>query len=386
MRINVGVLFGGKSVEHEVSIISAIQMMENMNKLKYQPIPIYLSKDNTFYYHEDMVDIEFFKNMENLKKAKRVLIYPNQNKRELLMLAKNKLKKITDLDLIFLVVHGALCEDGTLSSFCELLNIPYVGSAVLPSALNQNKWKFKTLLKEYQVPLVPYFGFYEYEFYQDEKRIISECEKLGMPLIVKPATLGSSVGIKKCANKDELIEAIISSLQYDTEVIVEPVVQNLMELNCSVLGKPGDYQTSEIERVIQFDDILSYADKYLRSKASKGIESTCRELPAQISPELKKQIAEISLKAAEILGISGVVRIDYLYDQVDDKLYLNEINTIPGSLAFYLWKAKGMSYSELIDKLIEIAFDNYRVKNSKIYSYDTNILALAPNLNSGKLL
>lgn len=386
MQINVGVLFGGKSVEHEVSIISALQMIENMNKLKYQPIPIYLSKDNVFYHHKDMTDIEFFKNMDNLKKAKKVLISPNQNKHELLIITKNKLKKLADLDVIFLIVHGAQCEDGTLSGYCELLNIPYVGSTILPSALNQNKWKLKVLLSNYNIPIVPYFAFYEHEFYQDEQRIISECEKLGMPLIVKPAHLGSSVGIKKCTNREELVEAILTSLQYDTEVIVETVVQNLIELNCAVLGRPGEYTTSEIERVFQFDDILSYTDKYLRSKSSKGMESTCRELPAKINPELKNQITDISLRVSEILGTSGVVRIDYLYDEVNDELYLNEINTIPGSLAFYLWKDKGLSYSDFIDKLIKIAFDNYRIKNAKIYSYDTNILALSPNLNSGKLV
>ncbi|HEY8365376.1 MAG TPA: D-alanine--D-alanine ligase family protein [Haloplasmataceae bacterium] len=386
MRLNVGVVFGGKSVEHEVSIISALQMIENMNKLKYNPITIYLTKDNDFYYHEDMTDIKMFKNIDDLKKrAKKVIFHKQGNKLLLYSIKKRKIKKLYEIDVIFLVTHGTNCEDGTLSAFFELLNVPYVGSNILSSALNQNKWKAKALFKNNNIPVIPYYGFYDEEYYCHEEKIINKCEALGYPLIVKPATLGSSVGIKKCHNREDLKNAIIEAIQYDTEILVEKALIEPIELNCSVLGNYIKYETSLIERVFQEDEILSYDDKYLRGKSSKGMVNTSREIPANISEELKKEIEELSCKAAKVIGASGVIRIDYLYDQKNKQVYLNEINTIPGSLSFYLWKDKGKEYYQLIDDLIDIAIRIYRIKNNKIYSYDSNLLALTPQLNKGKL-
>lgn len=387
MRLNVGVVFGGKTVEHEVSIISALQMMENMNEFKYDPIPIYLSKENEFLYHEEMKKIDFFKDLDKVKKlAKRITLIKNNEKTELYIRRRKKLKRLCEVDILFLVVHGAGCEDGTISSLCELYNIPYVGSSILPSALNQNKWKQKALFSYHKIPIVPFVGFYDEDYYKEKDDIIKECEKLGFPLIVKPANLGSSVGIKKCKNIEELNQAIIEAMTYDSEIIVEKVIDNLIELNCSVLGNYNYYETSSIERVFQIDEILSYQDKYLRgSKSTKGMESTNRELPAKISDNLRQEIEKLSIKAAKIIGGSGVMRIDYLYDNKNKKLYLNEINTIPGSLAYYLWREKGKDYSSLIDDLINIALKSYRIKNSKIYSYESNLLALAPLSNYGKL-
>ncbi len=389
LRLNVGVVFGGKSVEHEVSIITALQMIENMNKLKFNPITVYLSKDNVFYYHERMTDISYFHDLQKVKEeAKRVIFNRRENNHELLEIKGKRINKLFDIDLVFIIMHGANCEDGTISAYFDLLNIPYVGSSLLSSAINQNKWKMKALLDYHHIPVVPYYGFYESDFYQDEKSVIENCERMGYPLIVKPATLGSSVGIQKCRNREELYQGIITALQYDTEVLVEIVIDNLMELNCSVLGDVSGYETSAIERVFQKDEILSYQDKYLRGKRknTKGMESTSRELPANIDEELAKKIEKISIEASKVVGASGVLRIDFLYDELAKKLYLNEINTIPGSLAFYLWKAKNIPYHTLIEKLIDIALKTYQVKNSKIYSYESNILALSSNLNNGKLL
>lgn len=383
----MGVVFGGKSVEHEVSIITALQMIEQMNQLKYNPITIYLSKENDFYYHENMNDISFFKDLKQLKVvAKKVVFDKENNRHKLLSISNKKMKKLFDIDLIFLVVHGTNCEDGTLSAYFELLNIPYVGSSVLSSAINQNKWKTKELLEYNDIPVGPYYGFYESDFYDDEIKVIESCEKIGYPLIVKPASLGSSVGIKKCINREEMHQAILDSFQYDTEVLVEKVIDNLIELNCSVLGDYSNLEASVVERVIQQDEILSYQDKYLRDskKNSKGIESTSRELPAKISDNLTKEIQEIAIKAVKIVGASGVLRIDFLYDDENKILYLNEINTIPGSLAFYLWRAQDLTYKELIDRLIKLALKKYRIKNSKLISYDTNLLSLPTHSNNSK--
>ncbi|QVK17799.1 D-alanine--D-alanine ligase [Mycoplasmatota bacterium] len=389
MRLNVGVVFGGKSVEHEVSIITALQMIEQMNQLKYNPITIYLSKENDFYYHENMKDIAFFKDLNQLNMvAKKVIFDKKNNRHQLLSISNKKIKKLFDIDLIFLVVHGSNCEDGTLSAYFEMLDIPYVGSSVLSSAINQNKWKMKELLAYNEIRGVPYYGFYESDFYENEVNIFENCEKIGYPLIVKPASLGSSVGIKKCFNREELHQAILDAVQYDTEVLVEKVIEDLVELNCSVLGECTNLEASVVERVIQQDDILSYQDKYLRgsNKNSKGMESTNRELPANISDALKEEIQKVAIKAVKVIGARGVLRIDFLYDDKNKILFLNEINTIPGSLAFYLWKAKGLKYKELIERLIKLALKTYRIKNSKLISYDTNLLSLPTNLNKGKFM
>lgn len=388
MRLNVGVVFGGKSVEHEVSIISALQMIENMNKLKYNPLTIYLSKENDFYFHEDMSKIEFFKDLSHVKVvSKKIQFQKSHPSNEIYELKNNKLKKLFNVDLVFLVVHGTTCEDGTLSAYFELLDMPYVGSAILSSAINQNKWKMKQILECNDIPIVPYVGFYESDYYDDKKQIIKKCEEKGYPLIVKPASLGSSVGITKCYEKEGLIKAILTSLQYDVEVIVEKVILDLIELNCSLLGDYSSLEVSSVEQVFQKDEILSYQDKYLRgnTKNSKGMESTNRELPANISEDLRIEIETTAVKAIKVIGASGVSRIDFLYDKEAKKLYLNEINTIPGSLAFYLWVAKGKEYKTLIDDLIILALKKYRTKNTKIISYDSNLLSLPRNFNKGKI-
>jgi len=389
LRLNVGVVFGGKSVEHEVSIITALQMIEQMNLLKYNPIPLYLTKENDFYYDENMTDSNYFSDFKKVKEiAKKIVIRKKNNQHEILSLSGYKLKKLMNIDLIFLIVHGTTCEDGTLSAYFELLNIPYVGSSILSSAINQNKWKMKALLDYNHIPIVPYYGFYECDFYDDEIKVIEECEKLGYPLIVKPASLGSSVGINKCNDKDELHHGILTALQYDTEILVEKVVSNIIELNCSVLGDVSHLQASAVEKVFQQDEILSYQDKYLRGNrtSSKGMECTNRELPAKISESLTNEIQEMAKNAVKIVGASGVLRIDFLYDDESKILYLNEINTIPGSLAFYLWREKGLSYKELIDQLIKLALKTYRIKNTKIFSFETNILSIPRNFNKGKFL
>jgi D-alanine-D-alanine ligase len=387
LRLNVGVVFGGRSVEHEVSIISALQMIENMNCLKYNPIPIYLSKANEFLYHSDMKRIDFFKDLNNVVSiSQRLIFIKNGEKIKLFVQRKNRLKQLTDIDLIFLVVHGSGCEDGTLSAYFTLLNIPFVGSSILSASLFQNKWKSKALFAYHDVPIVPYIGFYDEDYYLKQSDIISACEKHGYPLIVKPASLGSSIGICKCDNQEQLHKAIVTAIEYDTEIIVEKYVENLIELNCSVLGDYYHYETSAIERVFQIDEILSYQDKYLRgAKNTKGIENTSRELPANISEDLKKEIESLSLRIIKIVGGSGVIRIDYLYDSVLQKLYLNEVNSIPGSLAFYLWTPKGKEYRKLIDDLINIALKRYSISNAKIDTYNNNLLDLNNLSVKGKL-
>jgi D-alanine-D-alanine ligase len=388
MRLNVGIVFGGQSVEHEISIISALQMIENMNKLLYNPIPIYLTKDNKYMYHEEMINIDFFKNNNHvLKNAREVIFKNNKNKHELLQVKGSRLKKLTELDVIFLVVHGTNCEDGTLSAYFDLLNIPYVGSNQLSSSISQNKKMTKLILEQYKIPIVEFVSFNEEDYLLDKEESLKRSKELGFPLVVKPVSLGSSVGISKCNDLDNLKDSISNAFQYDKEVIVEKGINNLREFNCSVLGNCYSNETSVVEEVKQTDQILSYTDKYLRGEEgkTKGIVNTNRIIPAEISKELSDEIKKLASKVFKVIGNSGVSRIDFLYDEQNKKLYVNEINTIPGSLSYYLWQKTELDYPDLINKLIEIALVNYRVKSNKIYTYDTNVLSMTKLGMKGKL-
>jgi len=380
MKIKIGVIFGGQTVEHEVSIISAIQAMKNLNKDKYEIIPIYIAKDKTWYTGPMLNEVEFFKDFEDTKRyAKKVMLCKKNNTFYLQSTTGFLRKDITDLDIVLPVVHGNNVEDGTLVGYLETVGIPYVGSHVLGSALGQDKVVMKQVLKSEGVSVVDFVWFYDNEYSEDKDSIISKIKKLGFPVIVKPATLGSSVGIKLAHNENELDEAINEAIEYDKKILVEKAIENLIEVNSSVLGNYEYQRVSPLEEVMGLDEILSFTDKYLSNakkmgSGSKGMASTSRIIPARISKELTHDIQETSKKVFKLLNYSGVCRIDYLIDSKTKKYYVNEPNTIPGSLAFYLWKEDGLKYSELLDEMINIAIREFKNNNKKVHSFDSNIL------------
>ena len=371
MKIKIGVIFGGQTVEHEVSIISAIQAMKNLNKDKYEIIPIYIAKDKTWYTGPMLNEVEFFKDFEDTKRyAKKVMLCKKNNTFYLQSTTGFLRKDITDLDIVLPVVHGNNVEDGTLVGYLETVGIPYVGSHVLGSALGQDKVVMKQVLKSEGVSVVDFVWFYDNEYSEDKDSIISKIKKLGFPVIVKPATLGSSVGIKLAHNENELDEAINEAIEYDKKILVEKAIENLIEVNSSVLGNYEYQRVSPLEEVMGLDEILSFTDKYLSNakkmgSGSKGMASTSRIIPARISKELTHDIQETSKKVFKLLNYSGVCRIDYLIDSKTKKYYVNEPNTIPGSLAFYLWKEDGLKYSELLDEMINIAIREFKNNNKK---------------------
>ncbi|WP_008825961.1 D-alanine--D-alanine ligase family protein [Haloplasma contractile] len=388
MSLNVGVIFGGESVEHEISIITALQMIENMNRDFYNPVPIYISKDNKFYYHERMFNLDFFKDLKQVKTESRRVGIKKENKTHILYREWGPFqKKVADLDLVFPIVHGTYCEDGTLAGYLELLNIPYVGSNVLSSANCQNKLMMKHILKSHDLPVVDFMSITDHEWFDNSEQIIDECSKLDFPLIVKPASLGSSVGVSKSNTKEELKDAIETALIYDSQIVVEKAITDLIELNCSVLGDYSKQEASKVERVLQTDEILSYDDKYMRGskEGSKGMASVSRVLPADIDESLTKQVQELAMKTFAIMGNSGVVRIDFLYDEPSKSLFVNEVNTIPGSLSYYLWEASGVTYESLINRLIKLGLEKYRMRSTKIHTYDTNVLSMKRSSLKSKL-
>lgn len=379
MKIKIGVIYGGETVEHEVSVISALQAMNNLNEDKYDIVPIYISKDRIWYTGHMLRDIEFYKEFEDEKKyATKVMLY-KKGKTFLLQRTTGIFRKdITDLDVILPVVHGNNVEDGSLAGLLDSIGIPYVGSHVLGGALGQDKVVMKQVMESVNLPIVPYTWFYDSEYLDNKENILKEIKKIGYPVIVKPATLGSSIGIEVAKNEKDIESKIEDAMEYDTKIVVEKVIENLTEVNASVLGNYEYQKVSPLEEVMGEDEILSFADKYLgnaksKGTASKGMASTSRIVPARISEKLTKEIQDTAKQVFKVLNLSGVCRVDFLIDNKENKFYVNEPNTCPGSLSFYLWKEAGMKYSELLDEMVSIAIKEYKHKNQKTMSFKSSI-------------
>ena len=382
MKIKVGVIFGGETVEHEVSIITALQAIEHINKDKYDIVPIYISKDRIWYTSPMLTDIEVYKDFNELKRyAKQVVLTKIKDKYYLQKTNGLFRKNITDIDIAFPIVHGNNVEDGTLQGYLDSVGIPYVGSKVLGSALGQDKVIMKQVFKDMGLPIVDYTWFFDSEYADDCEKIFENVKKVGYPVIVKPATLGSSVGITYVKEENELANAIEEAMKYDIKIVVEKAVKNLVEVNCSVLGNYSYQETSVIEEVTSDEEFLTFADKYIGGSKgklkgpSKGMASASRIIPARISKELEEKIKETSKQAFKALNLGGVCRIDYLIDKKTNKYYINEPNTIPGSLSFYLWEKAGKKYEDLLDEMITLSIKDYKNRSKKVYSFESNILS-----------
>lgn len=387
MKIKVGVFFGGKSVEHEVSIITALQAVENIDKGKYDIIPIYIAKDNRMYCGNFIADIEQYKNIENLLHITSQVTLAQRDNKVVLLKCNKKFyeSSIYDyIDIAFPIVHGTNVEDGTLQGYLKMFNIPYVGSDIISSACGMDKYVFKCLLKENDIPVLDCKRFTLKDYDEGLENIIKEIEKdIPYPVIVKPVNLGSSIGIQVANTIEELEEAIIDAFTYANKIIVEKAIKNLKEVNCSVLGDYKDAQASECEEPIKTDTILSFNDKYIsggkkshgKLNNEKSMNAGVLRLPADISEEVKKTIQELSIKTFKTLGCSGVARIDFIIDNDTNKIYVNEINTIPGSLSFHLWKATNLNYTNLLDNLIDLSLKRNREEKNMTFSFDSNILS-----------
>lgn len=384
MKTRVGVIFGGMSVEHEVSVISALQAIHSMDKDRFEAIPIYISKNRNWYTGESLLDIDEYKNIDSLlKKVQKVQLTRTDGNSVVLMKdpqPKFGKKFVEEVDVVFPVMHGTYGEDGILQGFLELLDIPYVGCDVLSSANGMDKVTMKNIFRDSGLPVLDFVWFYSVKWHQNKEKVASKIEeKLGYPVIVKPANLGSSVGISKAANAEELDDAIDLALQFANKIVVEKMVEDLTEVNCSVLGDFEEAEASILEQVLGTDEILSYQDKYQGSnsaKGAKGMESASRIIPAEISEDQTKEVQEIAKEAFHILGCSGVSRIDFIIDNSTNKVYINEINTIPGSLSFYLWEPTGKSFTQLTTDLINLALRRVRQRERLMYSIDSNLFQL----------
>lgn len=383
MKIRVAVLFGGESVEHEVSIISASQAMNALNPEKYEVVPVYISKDRDFYSGPELRNVQTFTDMNTLKKnVPLVHLVKKDGKVVVEPLKKSFFKKSEEvvIDLAIPVMHGTNGEDGSIQGLLEMLKLPYAGCDVIAAGCGQDKSVMKHMLENSGLPLCPWTWIYGCDYDENKAEIKAKVAELGYPVVLKPACLGSSVGIVIAHSEDELDAAVEEAGQYDEKIVIEQMVQNLREINCSVLGDHFECRPSVLEEVTKGAEILDFKDKYLGSGKTKGAKSqgmasASRIVPAPISEEMTHEIQSLAVKTFKVLGSSGVCRIDFMINDATGQVYVNEINTIPGSLAFYLWKEAGMSFTELMDALVKQAIDRQRRREKRITSFDSNILS-----------
>ena len=386
MKLNIAVFFGGESVEHEVSIISAHQAIEALDKNKYNVIPVYVSKERKLYVSDLLKDMSNYKDLKHLISQCTQVSITSEDNRVVIRPVKPSLfglKELGTIDVAIPVMHGTNGEDGTIQGFFEMLKVPYAGCDLYGAAIGQDKVLQKNVLNDNNLPITNWFWVYGAEMDTRQSEILDKVHRLIYPVIIKPARTGSSVGISIAHNDEEYLACFDEARQYDEKIITEKVVKPMREINCSVVGDSYSCVASVLEEVssVSQDELLSFSDKYLggskstKSDGSKGMASTARIVPAPLTDEQTRLIQQLAKETFRVLGTSGVCRIDFLMDADTKKVYVNEINTIPGSLAFYLWQAAGVSFSELMDKLVELALDRERRRSKMTFSYETNILS-----------
>lgn len=446
MKIKVCVLFGGKSVEHEVSVISALQAIASIPADKYEVIPVYITKNNEFYTSFECSCIEEYANIPALLKKSQRCVIMNIDGRAKLMrypFKKTGSNVLSEIDVAFPIVHGTNVEDGTLQGYLKFLGIPFVGCDVTASAVGMDKYVMKTVLKDNGIPVLDCLRF-NFSDFSSPENVIEQCsEKIGFPVIVKPVNLGSSVGISLAENKEELYTSLEDAFRYASSVLVEKAITDLMEINCSVIGNTDTAEASELEQPVNFGKLLDYTAKYQRGSVMSaeekramteeinkivsnrisvenvlkddksisvspdgrvvkkgsgvvkyvesvelkkfdpekimsmgaGMASLTRFIPPNITAETRDYIRSLAVKAFTVLGCNGLSRIDFMIDKSTNTVYLNEINTIPGSLSFYLWAPLGVDYGTVLDSMIELSLRRSREEDAIEFSFGTDLLA-----------
>lgn len=392
MKTNVAVFFGGRSVEHEISVLSALQAINAMDTEKYNIVPIYITKQGRWFTGPALLDIKNYKDLKSIEqKATEVYmrpVYGDFNLYEIKaggMFSKGQ-RIVSEIHVAIPVLHGTNGEDGIFEGLLETIGLPFAGCNTLSSANGMDKITMKMILREEGIPVVDYVWLTDKQWIAEKDAQLKRVEeKLGYPVIVKPANLGSSVGISKATDREELIKAIDNAEKFSKRIIVEHMIENLKEINCSVLGDADEYQSSVCEEPIKTGDFLSYEDKYMGgSKSAKGMQASDKRIPAQIPEETSERIRKMAGDTFRVLSCHGVSRIDVMIDEADGNIYVNEINTIPGSLSFYLWEASGIKFKDLMDRLVQLALRRKRETDRKTFTYDHNIFAMGGGLKGTK--
>jgi D-alanine-D-alanine ligase len=398
----VAVLFGGRSVEHEVSVISGHQAMDALDQAGYPVLPVFITKHGDWYAGEGLHNLDLYREQTfhaaGLKNVYRVSLSPDRSVRQLVVhpgVGGGLLGKSPKLwaDVFFPVLHGTHGEDGSLQGLFELADVPYVGSGVLASALGMDKVRQKQVLKQAGIPVLDCVEVSRAEWDAYADAFIGRVEAgAGYPAIVKPVCLGSSVGVTRCLDRAALRDAIDLALELDGRALVEEALTDFIEINCSVMGPPE--RASACEQPMGYQEVLSFDDKYKHGgkklgpggstgsgavavaapAPSAGMAGQRRVIPAPIGDELTTQVQGLAVAAFHAIGASGVVRVDFLYQAARKRLLLNEINTTPGSLSFYLWEEEGLRFDQLVTKLVDIALERHERDRATVYSFSANLL------------
>jgi D-alanine-D-alanine ligase len=380
--MRVGVIFGGRSVEHDVSIVSAHQVMAALGS-KHEVVPIYITREGRWLSGSALNDLDVYKTgrAENVGVDAHIPPIAGYGG---LQVSGSRLKgaQKIDLDVVVPAVHGTFGEDGTLQGLLELADLPYVGSGVLGSAVGMDKVAMKAAFKGAALPTVPDVLIEQADL-GDMAMVVARVEdEIGYPAFVKPTRLGSSVGIGKAKDRAALEEAIDVASRYDHRLLVERSMEGCLEINCSVLGGADTPpQVSVCEQPIAWEEFLSFSDKYMRGGSKEGsgskqegMASLDRRIPAPISEELTKKVQANALAAFEAVGASGVARIDSFVDESSGETWVMEINTVPGSFSFYLWEESGTSFERLMDTLIDIGVKIHEQRSQLMFSFESGML------------
>lgn len=376
----VGVVFGGRSVEHDVSIVTGQQIMRAFDTQRYEVVPIYIDRAGHWYTGEPLRDLKSFeKDVRQIKGVQDTLLSPSVNHHGLLLnplptglFARSEIKR---LDVVFPALHGTHGEDGTIQGLCELADLPYVGCGVLASAIANDKIMAKILLRQHGIPVLDAVSFTRAEWEESTDQVARHVESaLKYPVFVKPATLGSSIGIQRAETTDQLNIAIEVAFNFDQRVLVEQALVGCSEINCAVLGNDTHITPSVLEQPVTWEEFLTFEQKYLRG--SEGMKSAERVVPAPLTADMTKAIQELGVRAFQAIDGRGTARIDFLVKPATGEIYLNELNTMPGSLAFYLWQETGMTARDVVDKLVTLAQEAHANKRRNTYDYQTSLVTM----------
>lgn len=382
IRKTVGVIFGSRSVEHDVSIVTAQQVMQALDTGKYEVVPIYITRDGCWVSGPGLRDLNTFRSDDISERMgiKEVILSPSTAHHGLIVSPVSGLlarSQVRPLDVAFPVVHGSHGEDGTLQGLFELADIPYVGTGVLASAVTRDKIMLKTVLTGLGIPVVRYVAFTRQEWVATADALMTRIEsEVGFPVFVKPASLGSSIGVARASDAGEARTYINVAANFDRRILVEAAVEGVMEINCAVMGN-ADVRASVLEQPISWQEFLTYEEKYMRSEGAAGMKGAERRIPAPISDDLAARIREMAVRAFRAVDGRGIARVDFLVREEAGEVFLNEINTMPGSLAFYLWQEEGMTPAQVVDELIRLALEAHAEKRKTVYNYKTGLIAHA---------
>jgi D-alanine-D-alanine ligase len=376
-KTTVAVIFGGRSVEHDVSIVTGHQIMRAFDATRYEVVPVYIGRDGRWYTGEPLLELKNFQDeIVSYKGVVTAILSPSVQHHGLIvnpMSGRWQRSEIQRIDVVFPAIHGTHGEDGTLQGLIELADIPYVGCGVMSSAIANDKAMTKRLLRSNGIPVTDDMTLLRADWLNHRDSVLDRIKsEIGFPLFVKPASLGSSIGVTRVLDDAMLPIAIDIAASFDRRVIIERAVQGGTEINCALMGSGDEIVASVLEQPVSWKEFLTYEEKYLRGGG--GMKSAERIIPAPVDDALAERIMQYAAAGFQAIDGRGIARIDFLVDAKGEGVYLNEINTMPGSLAFYLWQESGMSPGQVVDRLVKLAQDVYADKRRSTFNYQTSLI------------